>query len=774
MPSSFSRWLPLLGLFLFGALAIYLVKPPRPLPADAPAGEFSAYRAQRDVAVVARQPHPIGSPANAQVRDYLLHRLRELGLAPTLLDTSALAASGSEINTGRVQNIVARLPGRQPGGKAVLVLAHYDSQPQAPGAGDDGAGVAAMLETLRALRTGPPLAHDVIWLFTDGEEVGLLGARAYAADTARLRREVGVVLNFEGRGNAGPSLTFEVSAQNGWVISEYARAAPVPIASSLFYEAYRHLPNDTDFTPLRQAGLTGLNFAFVDGFPFYHSPADTPAHLDLGSLQHHGSYMLSLVRHFGTISLAQTKAPDYTFFNPLGSWLVRYPAAWNLPLTLGTSTLLLLVAALAAQRRRLSAASLLGGALALVGGLALVLLAGWGLLALVAALYPAYGAFYGKAAYNALAYQVALLALGTSLFAGYYGWLSRHLRPDTLVGGALLVVALLLGLLQWQAVSSAFLLAFPLLAATLAWALRLRQAAAPGRLPAGGVGSWLLALPAVALLAPTLYLLLIIFALTPLVLISLVFLAVLLGLLLPSILPVLGKAGATTVRFSWQLPGLALGVTLIGLAVGHATRLPTSDQPQQTHLFYALDADHGQAYWLSAAPRPDAWTRLLLTQPQYQPLPALFPKQTTSVLHQAAPALALPPATLSVLADTTVGGHRRLRLLLRPGRPGVLALRLSPADASGQLRWLRVAGQQVPALVPRTVASGANINFFAPRLGGEVLELETAAPGPLQLVVTTRSLGLPPVLGLPPLPASVVPAPGYNSFTTQVKKTIQL
>ncbi|MEJ7664039.1 MAG: M20/M25/M40 family metallo-hydrolase [Hymenobacter sp.] len=205
----------------------------------------------------------------------------------------------------------------------MLVLAHYDSQPHAPGAGDDGAGVAAMLETVRALRAGPPLRHDIIWLFSDGEEAGLLGARAFAADTARLRRTVGVALNVEGRGNAGPSLTFEVSPGNGWVMREYARAAPYPIASSLFYEAYRHLPNDTDFTPLRQAGVTGLNFAFVGGYPYYHSPVDTPAHLDLGSLQHHGSYLLSLVRHFGTISLAQTKAPDYTFSTP---WALGWSA----------------------------------------------------------------------------------------------------------------------------------------------------------------------------------------------------------------------------------------------------------------------------------------------------------------------------------------------------------------------------------------------------------------------------------------------------------------
>lgn len=766
------RWLPLCGLALFAALTIWLLRPPRPAPATAPATAFSAARAGRDVAVVARQRHPLGSAAQAQVRDYLLRRLRALGLTPTVLSGVGLAAKNGEVSAGRVQNIVARLPGRQPGGKAVLVLAHYDSQPQSPGAGDDGAGVAAMLETLRALRAGPPLAHDVIWLFTDGEEAGLLGARAYAADTARLRREVGVALNFEGRGNAGPSLTFEVSTQNGWVMQEYARAAPLPVASSLFYEAYRHLANDTDFTPLKQAGLTGLNFAYVGGYSYYHSPADTPAHLDPGSLQHQGSYMLSLVRHFASIPLTQTKAPDYTFFNPLGTWLVRYPAAWNLPLTIATLLLLLAVVAVATHRRRLGWGSLLGGALAWLGGLLLVLLGGWTLLALITKVYPQYGAFYDHAAYNALAYHAALLALGLGILAGYYGWLGRYVRPDTLVGGALLVVAALLGLLQAQAASSAFLLALPLLAATLAWALRLRHAPAPASLPATGVAGWVLALPAVALLVPTGYLLLILFGLSPLVLLSVVFLAVLLGLLLPLLLPVLtvpasGMAGR---RQRWGLPGAALAVALAALAAGHFTRQPTADQPQQTHLYYALDADQQQAYWLSAATRPDAWSRQVLTQPQYAPLPALFPPQRVPVLHQRAPVLALASPSVRLLADSTRGGQRHLRILVVPGRAATANFRLVLAG-KGAVHDLRVAGQPVPAAGLGTVSTA--ITFFAPRPAGEVVALATA-PGPLQLTVTTRSAGLPPVPGLPALPATVVPAPGYNSFTTQVKKTVRL
>lgn len=765
-----TRWLLVAGLALAITLVVYLVRPPQPVAADAPATVFAAGRALRDLRVIAQRPHSIGTSANREVQAYLVRRCRELGLQPIVQDTSTFiaefgqSATSRRATVGRVQNIIVRLPGKARGGKAVLVVAHYDSQPHAPGAGDDGAGVAAILETIRALRAGPPLANDVIWLFTDGEEAGLLGAQAYAADTARLRREVGVALNFEGRGNQGPSLTFEVSSQNGWVMREYARAAPTPIASSLFYEAYRRLPNDTDFTPLRQAGITGLNFAFIGGFSYYHSPADTPAHLDLGSLQHHGDYMLSLVRHFGSISLAQTKAPDYTFFNPIGTWIVYYPAAWNLPLTTLTFCALLVVAALAMRRRLLSLPSLIGGALAWLLGLILMLAVGWGVLKSVSALYPQYNAFYERTFYNSMAYQVALLALSGAVFMAYYSWLSRRMRPDSLVGGALLAVALLLGVLQWQAASSAYLLIWPLLFAILAWGWRLRQA-----VPAtsSAVVTWLLVLPAIGILSQLLYLFLIIFGLGILVLLAVLFLALLLGLLKPLLLPVLGPGNGRAI-----LPGLGLLIALVAFAVGQATSQPTADKPQQTHLFYALDADQGQAYWLSGAAQPDAWTRLTLTHPRYQPLPSLFPRQAMQaipVLHQAAPVLALESPEISLLTDSIIAGQRHLRLLLRPGRAGVSSLRLT-VGKSTLLRQLRIAGYVLP-LNDLATSVLPPIDFVAPRATGEVIDVALATAAPFQLVVTTRRVGLPAAPGLPPLPATYVPQPGSSSFTTQIKRT---
>jgi hypothetical protein len=172
------------------------------------------------------------------------------------------------------------------------------------------------------------------------------------------------------------------------------------------------------------------------------------------------------------------------------------------------------------------------------------------------------------------------------------------------------------------------------------------------------------------------------------------------------------------------------------------------------------------------ATKPDAWTRLVLTHPQYQPLPSLFPRQTMQaipVLHQAAPVLALGSPEISLLTDSTMAGHRRLRLLLRPGRTGVSSLRLTMGKPT-RLSQLRVAGHLLP-LNQLTTSVLPSIDFVAQRASGEIIDIELATVTSLQLVVTTRSIGLPPVPGLPPLPATYIPQPGSSSFTTQVKRT---
>jgi hypothetical protein len=186
-------------LIVLGLLAIHRVEPPPAADANAPLAEFSATRAMRDVREIAKAPRMLGSAENDHVRDYLVGRLRELGASPQVQTATVARHTQSGPDTWAiVNNVVATIPGTSPTG-SVLMVAHYDSAPSGPGAADNAASVAAILEAMRALKTGPAARNDLIVLFTDGEELGLLGAKAFV-ETQPALGNVKVVLNFNIRG----------------------------------------------------------------------------------------------------------------------------------------------------------------------------------------------------------------------------------------------------------------------------------------------------------------------------------------------------------------------------------------------------------------------------------------------------------------------------------------------------------------------------------------------------------------------------------------------
>ena len=128
--------------------------------------------------------------------------------------------------------------------------------------------------------------HDVIVLFTDGEESDLLGAAAFVREHP-WAKDVAMALNFEARGTTGRSLMFETGPGNLDAV-RVLRTVPGVTAGSVFTTIYRTMPNDTDLSELALLGMPALNFAFGDGADRYHTSHDDIAHLDTGSLQHHG------------------------------------------------------------------------------------------------------------------------------------------------------------------------------------------------------------------------------------------------------------------------------------------------------------------------------------------------------------------------------------------------------------------------------------------------------------------------------------------------------
>jgi hypothetical protein len=419
------------------------LQPPEVVPAMAPPEMFSAERARAHLVEIAREPRPTGTPANRRAREHLLATLAALGVPGEVQSASVLSTRwGVPYDAAHVENVVARLPGTD-NTRAIALVAHYDSVPGSPGAGDDGAAVAALLEALRALRSGGPLRNDVLFLFTDGEEGGTLGAKAFV-DEHRWRGDLGLALNFDARGAGGVVAMFETGPENGWLIRELAGSAPRPVASSLFYEVARRMGHSTDFAELKRAGIPGMNFAFGDRAAHYHAPTDTVENLDLRSVQHQGSYALSLARRFGAMNLREAGRErregsfDVVYFNAFGAQLVSYPVSWALSIAALVVLLFAAVAGVSVKRGAAGALRIGGGAVAFVA-----LLAGTGavvgaLIQLVRRVHPALRAT-AFAPYDTTFYRLAITLLSLAVAAALVRLFRRRLGAVELSLGALFV-----------------------------------------------------------------------------------------------------------------------------------------------------------------------------------------------------------------------------------------------------------------------------------------------------------------------------------------------
>jgi hypothetical protein len=327
----FSVLLMFVAIFL---IALTRYRPPEPKGLETPGDRFSAARAretQREIS--SGKPRDIGSDANTVARAWLESELAKNGWKTEIQSAMSCTRHGA---CARVANIIATRAGREPSAQAILLMAHYDSVPCGPGASDDGMGTATVIEAARALATSPPLRRNVVIVLTDGEEAGLLGAEAFAHQHP-LARTIGGAVNVDARGSRGPSAMFETSPGNSWIVGRLARNAERPVTSSLFYEIYRRMPNDTDFTSVK-SGVQGVNFANIEGVTSYHTPLDSFANADPGTLQHHGDQALAMVRALAE-SGAELDAPrdasrDAVWFDVLASFIVRWPASASVGLAL--------------------------------------------------------------------------------------------------------------------------------------------------------------------------------------------------------------------------------------------------------------------------------------------------------------------------------------------------------------------------------------------------------------------------------------------------------
>ncbi|PHR57961.1 MAG: hypothetical protein COA43_11330 [Robiginitomaculum sp.] len=343
MINSTYRYFTILSLLVFCVFwgLSSLTQGPHPKSVNAPTDQFSAMRAfaELESLVGNNQAHPSGSLENLRIRKAIEKKFVDMGYTPEI--QKGLGCTLHYPGCTEIENIVVVLKGTNTdSNNTIMLTSHYDSVPAGPAAADDGVGVVAMLEIARILKTTPPLKNDILFLITDGEEGGLRGAQEFT-DRGTMIKNVKLVINLESRGASGPSSMFETSDGNLALIKGYARHTPRPAATSLSYEIYSRLPNDTDYSIYKKQGIMGLNYAFTGDVALYHSKHDTVENLDKTSLQHHGDNMLAAVHAFGNADLeALNGTVNATYIDVFGKVLLHWNAGLNLPLSIWALLLL--------------------------------------------------------------------------------------------------------------------------------------------------------------------------------------------------------------------------------------------------------------------------------------------------------------------------------------------------------------------------------------------------------------------------------------------------
>ncbi len=292
-----------LSIILSIVLGVTSLYTPRPKSEDS---GFSTEIAKEHIKEISKEVHSIQEPeALGRVREYILNELKELGLEPEVFTYEGVESSKGGIYD--INNIYAKIDGKNgEDGSYIMLASHYDSSPkkrsgedgESKGAADAGYGVSTILEIVRIIKeSGQELENGIKILITDGEEMGLMGAKEEMNNNFDLYENVNFVVNLEARGIKGPALMFETSNNNKKVIDLYKKAN-LPVSYSLAADVYNKMPNGSDFTEFKNAGLPGINFAVLNDLDYYHTKNDNYDNISDTSIQHYGEQVLPIVQEY--------------------------------------------------------------------------------------------------------------------------------------------------------------------------------------------------------------------------------------------------------------------------------------------------------------------------------------------------------------------------------------------------------------------------------------------------------------------------------------------
>lgn len=207
---------------------------------------------------------------------------------------------------------------------AILVNAHLDSTLPSPGAADDVAGVAVLLEAIRIITQSPEwkIYNSIVFLFNGAEE-SLQDASHLFITKHPLKDVVRAVINLEACGTNGQEILFQATSHE--MIRAYSQV-PRPFGTIIATEVFHTglIASDTDFRQFEHYGnLTGLDMAIMQNSYLYHTRQDIPSKIEKGVIQHMGENTMALLKHLSaeTTDLTNIERSSSTvYFSAFGGY----------------------------------------------------------------------------------------------------------------------------------------------------------------------------------------------------------------------------------------------------------------------------------------------------------------------------------------------------------------------------------------------------------------------------------------------------------------------
>src|SRR5262245_61060944 len=311
---------------------------------------------RRASSLAALGPHPLRSPRNQAAAAYVAAQMREAGL-----DAVELAAFESHGLAGT--NVVGTL--RAPGEEFVLIGAHHDTVPEAPGAYDDGGGVGVLIELARVLAADKQRPRTLVFVSFDGEESeatgkgSAVGSRAFVERLGPRARSLvaAFAVDMSGWRGGAPSLhpiAYADPRQSGatvvspaWLVRaalDGAREAGTPFVVGDPWLSWLYQPgvrvfrvrlyaDDLSFLQAGHPALFTSDSSFSAFYPDYHKPSDTADKLDAAALERVGQAVLGTVRALERVPRGPASEPH---------WFVAFGRVlpWSYLVVLGAVSLL--------------------------------------------------------------------------------------------------------------------------------------------------------------------------------------------------------------------------------------------------------------------------------------------------------------------------------------------------------------------------------------------------------------------------------------------------